>query len=125
MIVIRALVLSLSIILTSVAAFAAGDHSKGPNGGIVEENGPLHVELVKHATDIKIFIYDASMKSLSSTRATAKATVLAGGKQDVVNLDSVQPNGFVGKYTLAEGTRLAIEVTLPGKRPVLVRFTTK
>lgn len=119
------LIAVMAFALSTGLAFAAGDHGKGPMGGIVEENGPLHVELVQSPADVKLFIYDGRMKSLSTSGATAKATVLAGSKQDQVPLESAQPNGFVGKYALASGARLVVEVTMPGKRPVMVRFSVK
>lgn len=121
----RMLIAALLLGLSGAPALAAGDHDKGPMGGVVEENGPLHVELVKSPGDVKLFLYDARMKSLSTSGATAKATVLAGGKQDAVPLEAVRPNGFLGKYDLATGARLVVEVTMPGKRPVMVRFSVK
>jgi len=115
----------LALGLSFGAAFAAGDHSKGPKGGIVEENGPLHVELVRADGAMTLYLYDGKMAPLASAKAKAKATVLANKKQTVVPLQAVEPNAFQASHALAAGSRLVVEVEMPGKRPVMVRFSVK
>jgi hypothetical protein len=115
----------LSLVLSTGLAMAFGE--KPPMGGVLEENGPLHVELVSHPTEVKLYVYDDKVKPVAASKITIKATVLAGGKSEPLVLVAPDPNAnhFVGKYALTPGARLAVEAALPGDRSRLVRFSIK
>ena len=104
-----------------VDALANGGN-RAKSGGVVASAGHLDFELVSRPDGALIYIEDHG-KSLSTTGATGKLTVLAGGAKTEGELKSGGENRLVAAgVKLAPGAKVVAVVTLEGKKPLTVRF---
>jgi hypothetical protein len=85
---------------------------KGPNGGMVADVPGGHAELVETASELAVYLTDEDSRSMSSDKASAKATVLAGGKTETLELAPVSPNKLAVALPnpLPAGARVVIAV---------------
>lgn len=105
----------------------AHDVEKGPRGGPVVESKGLHLELVVKGDEINVFLTNKAHADLSSKGATARAVVLAGGKQITVSLEPKEPNLLVGKAEakLGAGARVVVSAKLATGEDLMARFAIK
>lgn len=89
-----------------------GHSHKGPNGGIVADVPGGHAELVESPSELAVYLTDEDSKPLSSDKASAKATVLAGGKTETLELAPASPNKLAVALgaPLAKGARVVVAV---------------
>lgn len=125
--VLAAAFASMSL-LVSLPSFAEGAHA-GENpqyGGVLAEVKGTQYELVARPDSITIYVDDHG-KKVSTTGATAKATLLIGSEKTEVNLAPAGENKLEAKGTFKvdKGTKVAAVVSLQGKPAQSVRFTVK
>ena len=110
----------------SGTAFAAGGHDHAHehaalHGGTVSEAKDIDFELVAKPDSLRLYVRDHG-KPVDVAQATAKLTLLVGGKQQEVML---KPAGdrleAAGRFMVANAKAVAL-VNIPGKPPVTVRF---
>lgn len=90
--------LLLSASLMAAPALAHSDHEHGPNGGILVEADPYHLEL-KTSKDgsLVLWVMDHDNKLLPTAGTSATATVLVHKKPVQVNLSAEANGTFAGK----------------------------
>jgi len=126
-----AAILSALAFCFSGVAIAAGDHKHGHehkplHGGIVVEANDVDFELVAKADSIALFVRDHG-KSANTQGASAKVTLLNGTEKSEATLAPAGDNKLEAKgaFKVGSGTKAVATVTLPGKKPVNVRFAIK
>ena len=127
---ITSLLASLVLAFSSTATIAAGDHGAGHDhqpvhGGVVAEASDMDFELVASTGHLRLYVRDHG-KPAQIAGATAKVTLLNGKDKTEAQL---QPAGdrleAQGDFKAGPGTKAVAAVTLPGKKPVNVRFALK
>ncbi len=112
------------------SALAADDHKHGHehkplHGGVVVEAKDVDYELVTNATAVQLYLRDHG-KPVDVSQASAKVTLLSGGKRQVVEL---KPAGdkleATGSFEVGPGTKAVAVVTVDGKLAGSVRFSIK
>ncbi len=127
--------LALLAALGSGAAFAAGGHEHAHghahehtplHGGIVAEAGDIDFELTIGAALTELYVRDHG-KPLDTAGASAKLTLLDGAGKTELVLTPAAGGKFEapGRASPAPGTKAVALVTLPGRKPVNVRFAWK
>jgi hypothetical protein len=101
----------------------AHDHDP-KHGGVVVHSGHHHLELVASGASIELFVTNEEGGTEDIAAATASATVLAGGKTELVKLTPAGANSLKGLRNSSEGEIAAVVVslTMPGHEPEQVRF---
>jgi hypothetical protein len=121
---------ALKIALLSAALFlpaavlAHGDRS-GPNGGVLEDAGTYHVELVMKADELRAFVTGAGGVKVDTKGAEASATVLAGREKLTLKLVPAGGNALAagGKFDTRAGAKVVLSLALPGQPAVSGRFS--
>lgn len=114
------------------AAYAGGDHSHGhghghahqaQRGGVVVEAGGMDFELVAKPDLITLHV-SGHGKPVSTQGGTAKLTILQGLQKSKATLTPTGDTQLAAKglFNLKSGTKILALVSLPGKKPVNVRF---
>lgn len=117
----RPFALTLAAVLTAASPAMSGPgapghshgHShKGPNGGIVADVPGGHAELVESPSELAVYLTDEDAKPMSSDKASAKATVLVGGKTETLDMAPAAPNKLTTSLgaPLAKGARVVVAV---------------
>jgi hypothetical protein len=123
------LITALFLASTS-AAFAADGHDHGHehkslHGGIVTEVKDMDYEFVAKPDVLQLHLRDHG-KAVDVSKASAKATLLAGTEKQEVEL---KPAGdkleAKGSFKVAAGTKAVVLVNLPGKPAATARFVVK
>ena len=119
----NAVLLAAALSLPS-AAVAHGEKF-GPNGGIVEDAGKYHVELVMKAGELRAFVTDAKNAKVDTKGAEATAIVLAGKAKATLKLVPVGGNVLAigGSFDASAGAKVVVSLTLPGQPAAQARFT--
>lgn len=111
--------LAVTLLATAPSFAAPGDpghshgHShKGPNGGVVADVPGGHAELVESPSELAVYLTDEDLKPMASDKASAKATILAGGKTETLDLAPSAPNKLAVALAapLAKGARVVVSV---------------
>jgi len=107
-------VLALIAVLffASSAVAQHGHGAKGPNGGTMEDVAGVVAELVTAGNTLTVHVYDEGGKPVSTKGFTASALVVAGGKQETVNLAVSGENALAGTTKSPVGAGSAITVML-------------
>lgn len=113
-----------ALMFASATAFAHGEKA-GPNGGVVEEVGKYHVELVMKSDELRAFVIDAKDAKVDTKGAEATATVLTGKEKSTVKLAPAGGNALAGagRFDPAAGAKVVLSLTLPGQGATQARFT--
>jgi hypothetical protein len=121
--IIRSLFLALSLWL-AVAPAAAHAPGRGPNGGQMQDLAGGHIELLAQGNEIVVYLFDAEDRPIPAEQAKATATVLAGGRQEVVSLQAEEGHVLRGRgdFTAVPGMKVVLALTLPGQRQQLGRY---
>ena len=121
---IRDALLTTALLFASPAAFAHGDAPAPAHGGVVaEENGEHWVELAVAGDQVTAWVSDANNKPVPAAQLGGKATVLVGGKSQVVALSPADANSVTGKLSApATGQVTAVLALTAGGKPVQVKF---
>ena len=108
----------------SAVVLAHGD-KPGPNGGMVEDVGRYHVELVMKAGDLRAFVAGAGGAKVDTKGAEATATLLVGREKVTLKLVPAGGNALAagGKFDTRAGAKVVLSLALPGQAPVSGRFT--
>jgi hypothetical protein len=123
------LITALFLASTSVA-FAADGHDHGHehkslHGGIVTEVKDMDYEFVAKPDVLQLHLRDHG-KAVDVSKASAKATLLAGTEKQEIEL---KPAGdkleAKGSFKVAAGTKVVVLVNLPGKPAATARFVVK
>lgn len=103
---------------------AGGGHIAGPNGGVVEDIGPFHAEVVARDGEIVVYLFDGKMRVADTAGAKARATIQASGKTATVDLAPAAPNVLkaTGAFAAGKGAKMVIFLTMPGQKMVQGRF---
>jgi hypothetical protein len=118
--------------LASMVAFAAPKHNhadddhKPKHGGIVVESPAMDFELVAKADVITIYLRDHG-KPAKAAGGSGKLTVLSGSDKIEAALTPAGDDRLEarGTFKTGPGTKLVATITLPGKKPMNVRFSMK
>ncbi len=114
----------LSAALFSPAAVLAHGDKTGPNGGVVEDAGKYHVELVMKADELRAFVTGAGGAGVDTKGAEANATVLAGREKLTLKLVPAGGNALAaaGRFDTRAGAKVVLSLALPGQPVVSGRF---
>jgi len=106
------------------AVFAHGDKA-GPNGGVLEDAGKYHVELVMKADELRAFVTGAGGVKVDTKGAEATATVLVGREKLTLKLVPAGGNALAagGKFDTRAGAKVVLSLALPGQPAVSGRFS--
>lgn len=118
--------LAFAFALFPVAALAHGP-SIGSHGGQVQDAGPFQIELVIKTGDLTAYILDDKTgKPVDTKGGSAKVTVLAHKKQEIVELTPVDGGALhgTGMFEAADDLKAVVALNLPGKPPQQARFST-
>ncbi len=114
--------LSAALILPA-AVLAHGDKT-GPNGGVVEDVGKYHVELLMKAGELRVYVAGAGGAKVDTKGAEASATVLAGRERLTLKLAPAGGNALAaaGKFDPRAGAKVVLSLAMPGQPVVSGRF---
>ena len=114
----------LTAALFSPAAVLAHGDKTGPNGGVVEDAGKYHVELVMKAEELRVFVTGAGGAKVDTKGTEASATVLAGRERLTLKLVPAGGNALAaaGKFDTRAGAKVVLSLTLPGQPAAQARF---
>ena len=113
-------------VLIPVGAFAHGPAPAAQHGGTVAEASDEHwVELVLNGNQMTVYVSSEANQPIPSARLGGKATVLVGGKSQLVTLVPAGANSLAGKLDPAATGKVTsvMTVTIDG-RSTQVRFAT-
>ena len=115
----------LSVVFLLPAAALAHGEKAGPNGGVVEDVGKHHVELVMRADELRAFVTGAGGAKVDTKGAEASATVLAGREKLTLKLIPVGGNALAadGRFDPRAGAKVVLTFALPGQSAVSGRFS--
>ena len=115
----------LSAVLVLPAAVLAHGEKTGPNGGVVEDAGKYHVELVMKAEELRAFVTGAGDAKVDTKGAEATATVLMGKEKLTLKLAPSGGNALAagGKFDTRAGAKVVLSLTMPGQPAVSGRFS--
>lgn len=123
----RTLLAGLASLLpaTALAHLPAG--GRGPNGGQVQDLGPIHGELLARDNELTLFLFDHHDKPLDARQASGTAILAAEGKQQTLAF-TPRPDGSAlvatGEFRAAPGLRVVVQVVpKPGMARAQARFT--
>ena len=107
------------------AGVLAHGEKTGPNGGVVEDAGKYHVELVMKADELRAFVTGAGSAKVDSKGAEASATVLVGREKLTLKLLPAGGNALAagGKFDTRVGAKVVLSLALPGQPAVSGRFS--
>ena len=119
------IVLVLTAALWLPAAALAHGEKIGPNGGVVEDAGKYHVELVLKNDGLRAFVTDAKDVKVDTKGAAATAIVLVGKEKATVKLVPAGGNALAagGKFDAGAGAKVVVSLTLQGQPAAQARFT--
>ena len=111
--------------LSLPAAALAHGEKIGPNGGVVEDAGKHHIELVMKADELRAFVTDAKDAKVDTKGAEATAVVLAGKAKATLKLAPVGGNVLAagGKFDTGARAKVVVSLTLQGQPAAQARFT--
>ena len=114
----------LSAALFLPAAVLAHGEKTGPNGGVVEDAGKYHVELVMKADELRAFVTGAESAKVDTKGAEASATVLVGREKLTLKLIPAGGNALAagGKFDTRAGAKVVLSLTLTGQPVISGRF---
>ena len=117
----RLLVLALTLALPA-SALAQGHSHAGPNGGTLVDVPGGHAELVDTPKELVLHLSDENAKPISAKGATGKATVLAGGKTETIDLApaGTKLTGALSK-PLAAGDKVVVSAKTADGRKIQLR----
>jgi hypothetical protein len=115
----------LSAALFLPAVVLAHGEKTGPNGGVVEDAGKYHVELVMKADELRAFVTGAGGAKVDTKGAEASATVLVGREKLTLKLLPAGGNALAagGKFDTRAGAKVVLSLALPGQPAVSGRFS--
>ena len=120
----------LKIVLLSAALFLpaavlAHGEKTGPNGGVVEDAGKYHVELVMKADELRAFVSGAGGAKVDTKGVEATATVLSGREKLTLKLLPAGGNALAagGKFDTGAGPKVVLSLVFPRQAAVQARFT--
>jgi len=103
----------VAFVLFAGSALAQHGHgAKGPNGGTMEDVAGVVAELVTSGTTLTVHVYDESGKPVSTKGFKASALVVAGSKQETVNLAVSGESALAGTTKNPVGAGSAVTVML-------------
>ena len=114
------------IVLIPVVAFAHGPAPAAQHGGTVAETSDEHwVELVLNGNQMIVYVSSEANQPIPSARLGGKATVLVGGKSQIVTLMPAGANRLEAKLDPAATGKVTsvMTVSIDGKT-TQVRFAT-
>ena len=100
-----------AIILSTGVAVAQHAHSKGPNGGPLEDVAGVHIEMVASGRSITFNILDDANKPMSSKGFAGSAMITSGTERETVSLNAAE-NSLKGEAIRAVEPGSTINVTL-------------
>ena len=115
----------LAAALLLPAAVIAHGNKTGPNGGVIEDIGKYHVELVMKAGELRAFVTDAKDAKVDIKGEEATAVVLAGKEKATLKLVPAGGNTLAadGKFDTRAGAKVVLSLTFPGQPVVSGRFS--
>jgi hypothetical protein len=116
------LTLALAMLLNNPAS--AHEPRKGPNGGMVVDAGPYHVELVAQTTEVSLFVSDGAYKPLAATGFKAVAILMLEGKIHRVELTPAEGGRLSGQSPVAlpKNPKGAVQLSPPDGKTAQARF---
>jgi len=114
----------LSAALLLPAAVLAHGEKIGPNGGVVEDAGKYHVELVVKADELRAFVTGAGDAKVDTKGAEASATVLAGKEKLMLKLLPAGGNALAAgvRFDTGAGAKVVLSLVFPRQTAVQARF---
>jgi len=125
---LRNISLALALALSGTALAhddATLDAMASPHGGQLRMSGPYHFELVVGENEVKVYVTDHAMQSISVAGATGNAIILSGGKSELP-LAPAGENLVEGKGEFKSGPdmKVVVSLTIPGQSQAWqARFT--
>lgn len=117
--------IAAALLALTANAFAADEHGhehKPLHGGVVAEAAHLELELVARTDVIALHVRDHG-KPVVLRGASAKLTLLSGAEKSELQLAQVGERLEArGTFKIAPGSKAVATLTLPGKKPIQVRF---
>lgn len=88
--------------------------------------GDYHTHLRATDAGFELYLHDRATHGVVDTsRGKASATLLTGGKREVVPLQQKQPGILVGQRPLAGDWTLLVKLEVPGRKPAQLRYSSK
>ena len=103
---------------------AHGDHGKPQFGGVIAEAGEIEMEIVGKNDTITVHL-SIHGSPIDSAGATGKLTLLEGGKKSDLALTPAGANRMTASGRYSAGTKLLLQVQLPGQKPLQARTIAK
>lgn len=119
----RLLFAAFALLAAPMSASAHGPTPTPMHGGSVQEVSEHWVELVLKSDEVTVYVREQDSKPLSTKEWSGKATVLVGGKSQVVTLTPAGENSATAKLSgpISGRVTAVLQLTIDGK-PATVRF---
>lgn len=118
------LALTLAFGVIAASAGAGPLPKKGPNGGLIQESGEHHIELLVKAQTITVHLLDHDNHATNEPDVKGDVTVVAGSFKERVELTG-KPGGIftgTGKFPATGPLQVKVSLTPPGEAPLLADF---
>ena len=122
------IVAALGLLSSASFSVAHESHSAlGKNGGQVVEDGGHHVEFTATATQVVLYLTEASDAPLATKGATGRVIVQDGSAQAIADLTAAEPNQLTAKLAapVKPGSKLVVSIKLADGHDVKARFVVK
>jgi len=120
---------ALLIVASLVAATAAWaqvkhEHAEPRRGGIAEEAGAHHLELVVKDKSITLYVDDHTGKAVDTSKMKARASIFSGKDKGTVELVPAGAGTLKGDATfaVAANAKLVVSITPAGGKAEQARF---
>lgn len=88
--------------------------------------GDYHTHLRATDAGFELYLHDrATHGVVDTTGGKMSATLLAGGKREVVPLQQKQPGIVIGQRPLTGDWTLLVKLDVPGRKPAQLRYSSK
>lgn len=119
------LLIAASLFATTAAwAQVKHDHAEPKRGGVAEEAGAHHLELVVKDRTITLFVDDHGGKAVDVSKMKARASILSGKDKGTLDLAPAGAGMLKGEsaFAVAASAKLVVSITLAGGKVEQVRF---
>jgi len=120
-----ALLIAASLFATTAAwAQVKHDHAEPKRGGVAEEAGAHHLELVVKDKSITLYVDDDAGKAMDVSKMKARASILSGKDKGTVDLAPAGAGTLKGEaaFAVAANAKLVVSITPAGGKAEQARF---
>jgi len=120
-----ALLIAAGLLATATAwAQVKHEHADPKRGGVAEESGPHHLELVVKGKSVTLYVDDHAGKALDVSKMKARASIFSGKDKGAVELAPDGAGTLRGEaaFMVAASAKVVVSIIPAGGKAEQVRF---